>query len=685
MKHGPDKSNTPAPSGEDAHSKRPHHLLDVLMNGVSDYVYFKDRDSRFVLISRSLSEVFKLSSPDDAIGLSDFDFYDREQANRTLADEKRVIESGLPMVNKVEHEKWPDGSESWVSTTKMPIVAESGEVIGTFGISRDITSEAIAQEALQQSQSQLSQILNSITDGFMSLDESFKITYANPAAEKLLFRNASLLIGRNLPQIFPGQVGEEIKQRAIESMQTREVKDTEVFDSPRQRWLLFRIYPSKQEALLYFRDVTLRRQAEDAQKDQQKRLEELVRERTSELTEANAQLQREIAERHRAEAALVQSERLEAISSMASGIAINFSNILEVIHEYAVSISNRTIPRTQAHEEAERILTSSRRGIELVNLLTGVGQSNHVGKKLKITTVPLGPVLSEAVGLMSGLFAERNIETVMPEPEDMPAVRAVQSQLQDVVSMLLMNAYEAMPEGGRIRIDCLEKKVNAPNAKMAPKARAGRFVILRIRDEGEGISSEDLAHIFEPFYSTRHSDTSLGLGLAYARGFVQSIGGWIGVRSIVGQGTSIRVFLPHAKEARVTGKEKQAGSRKKPKTILLLDDDPDTLAEMRRALTAVGWKGLYAGSIAEARSLISRHKASVAAYVFDAHMNNGSTDELITFVHQQAQGAKVVLLSGFSREYVRSVTTPRSWAFLQKPFEEKQLVDVIESLFGESE
>lgn len=124
------------------------HLVDALLDTIPDHIYFKDRESRFIRINRSMASLFKLKSPDQAVGRSDFDFFTEEHARRAFADEKDIMRSGRPLVGREEMETWPDGSTTWVSTTKQCLRDKADNVVGTFGISRDITLRKRAERRL---------------------------------------------------------------------------------------------------------------------------------------------------------------------------------------------------------------------------------------------------------------------------------------------------------------------------------------------------------------------------------------------------------------------------------------------------------------------------------------------------------------------------------------------------------
>lgn len=130
-------------------------LLQALLEGSPDAIYFKDRESRFIMISRGLARLLGLADSQEAYGKRDRDFFAREHAEEALADERRIIETGTPVIDLVEKETWPDGRITWASTTKLPLRDATGRIVGTFGISRDVTARKVAEQRLQQAQRDL--------------------------------------------------------------------------------------------------------------------------------------------------------------------------------------------------------------------------------------------------------------------------------------------------------------------------------------------------------------------------------------------------------------------------------------------------------------------------------------------------------------------------------------------------
>ena len=172
------------------------NLLKALMDNIPDHLYFKDKESRFLRISRSQASIFGIDDPSQAVGKTDFDFFAEEHARPAFEDEQKIVKSGIAIVGLEEKESWPDGRETWVSTTKVPLKDAQGEIIGTFGISRNITERKLAEQALQKSEEKFRRVIETALEGIWFLDSEFKTTEVNDAVVRMLGYTPEELIGR---------------------------------------------------------------------------------------------------------------------------------------------------------------------------------------------------------------------------------------------------------------------------------------------------------------------------------------------------------------------------------------------------------------------------------------------------------------------------------------------------------
>jgi PAS domain S-box-containing protein len=172
------------------------HLFRTLMDNLPDKIYFKDRESRFVRINKETVKVLGLSDPAQAVGKTDFDLFTAEHAQPAYNDEQEIIRTGQPVVGKEEKGTWPDGRVTWVSTTKMPLRDANGNIIGTFGVSRDITERKRAEKALRESEQRFRQVAESAGDWIWEVDTQGLYVYASPVVERILGYKPEELVGK---------------------------------------------------------------------------------------------------------------------------------------------------------------------------------------------------------------------------------------------------------------------------------------------------------------------------------------------------------------------------------------------------------------------------------------------------------------------------------------------------------
>jgi len=263
-------------------------LLRALLNSSTDAVYFKDRQSRFLRCSAAMAPLFNLSSPDELIGKSDFDFQGEEHARRAFEDEQEIIRTGRPVIAKTEKEEWPDGRVTWALTSKMPMRNKAGEIVGTFGISKDITAIKEADEALHSQQELTQLIIDQAFDAVVTADIDFKVIGCNRQAEKTLGWTRADILGCNLLEtvIPPGR--REVRRKGLERFKAtgewadlnRLIETTAMTRDGRELPVELTITPigfgKNSIFTIFIRDITERRQAEAALAHERHLLESLL-------------------------------------------------------------------------------------------------------------------------------------------------------------------------------------------------------------------------------------------------------------------------------------------------------------------------------------------------------------------------------------------------------------------------
>ena len=209
-----------------AELKAENFELEALLESLPDHIYFKDRQSRFTRINRAMAKSLGLDDPTKAIGKTDEDFFTKEHAKPALDAEKKIIESGEPLVGLVEKETWANGLETWVSTTKLPLRNEQGEIIGTFGVSRNVTEMVQAQNKLRDSEAIFHSLVDNLIQNIFRKDLTGHLTFVNQQYCKELGKTSDELIGKTDFDLFPEELAEKYvidDQRVIETGKTLEL------------------------------------------------------------------------------------------------------------------------------------------------------------------------------------------------------------------------------------------------------------------------------------------------------------------------------------------------------------------------------------------------------------------------------------------------------------------------------
>jgi|GEM_PF-1040317 len=512
------------------------YLLHALMDNVPDCIYFKDGQGRFIRINRALAEKNKLSDPAEALGKTDTDYFTREHAEPAMRDEQEVMRTGQPVIEKEETETWPDGRVTWVTTTKLPLRDPQGKIVGTFGISRDITRHKLAEQALRDSEAMYHSLVEALPTHVLRKDLEGRFTFGNGLYLKTLGMTLDQLVGKTDHDLYPKELADKYRrddQKVIEAQQTFET--VEEHQRPNGDRLFVQILKSPvfdAEGRLIgvqviFWDVT---------------------------------------ERHRMQARIQQSERLASLGLLSAGIAHEINNpvayvannlavldrdlrglrdVLATYEEAAADLARVRpdladriarlgdeidLPYVKAN--LERILDSSRDGVkrvaDIVHKLRGFAR---VGREAE-ERVDIHTCIASSLEMVQGRLERRNI-SVVQNLGNLPAIACAPAQMNQVFLNLIVNAMQA--------IEAAQK----PTGKIEITTRAtDGEIIVEIADDGCGIPADILPQVFDPFTTTKDVGEGMGLGLSITHGIVTDHHGRIEVDSKVGEGTRFRIILP---------------------------------------------------------------------------------------------------------------------------------------------
>jgi two-component system cell cycle sensor histidine kinase/response regulator CckA len=385
----------------------------------------------------------------------------------------------------------------------------------------------------------------------------------------------------------------------------------------------------------------------------------------------------DITQRLSLEEQLRQSQKMESIGQLASGVAHDFNNMLTIITGHTSSLLSKPSLPSEIIDPIQSVYFAAERAARLTRQLLMFSRKNIMQPK------PLD--LRELVGNMGRMVEPligENITLDYSPPDKLPLVQGDSGMIEQVVMNLAVNARDAMPRGGTLTISLAAMSIDAVFTETHPQARVGRFVRLRVSDTGCGMDATTLGHIFEPFFTTKEVGKGTGLGLATVYGIVKQHDGWIEVSSEPGKGATFDVLLPAiakkiapAKKQSSTGDPVAGGTE----TILVVEDE-EVLRHMARDILAdCGYKIIEASSGKEAFDVWNMHMDEIHLVLTDMMMPEGvSGVELAERLLGDRADLKIIFTSGYTSNEISAELMTRSQArFLQKPYTYKDLAKVV--------
>jgi PAS domain S-box-containing protein len=371
----------------------------------------------------------------------------------------------------------------------------------------------------------------------------------------------------------------------------------------------------------------------------------------------------DVTERRALEAQYEQAQKMEAIGRLAGGIAHDFNNLLGVILGYSHLLVRSLAPADPRCQDVAEIQKAGATAAALTRQLLAFSRKEIIEPRL----LDLNRVLADMRGMLERLIGEDVRVVFSLRPERAP-IRADRGQLEQVVMNLVVNARDAMPDGGLVTIETTSVSLDAAYAKTHLSLEPGAYVALTVTDTGSGMTPDVQAHLFEPFFTTKERGKGTGLGLATVHGIVTQSGGSVQVYSEVGRGSSFRVYLPMADaQPQATVPSPDPQPRTGGLTVLVVED-ADGLRELaRRLLAELGHTAIVAANADEATRLIETEAVDVL--LTDVVMPGMSGPDLASRLLQERPTLRVVYMSGYTEDAIvhRGVLAP-GVVFLHKPF-----------------
>jgi PAS domain S-box-containing protein len=374
--------------------------------------------------------------------------------------------------------------------------------------------------------------------------------------------------------------------------------------------------------------------------------------------------EQDITERKRLESHLRQAQKMEAVGLLASGIAHDFNNLLTAISGYTHLVLE-DLGDGSHQADMQEVLKATDRAGALTRQLLAFSRT----QVLTLTVLDLNVLVTSIAKLLARTIP-KNIDLVLDLDPVLKAVKADAAQLEQVLLNLAVNARDAMPQGGELRISTAVADVDALWAERYPPMAAGRYVRLVVTDTGTGMAPATQARVFEPFFTTKEVGEGTGLGLSMAYGIIKQSSGFISVTSELAHGTSFEIYLPVVDEAldSLPASATRTAVRGGSETILFAENDGAVRRLAHTVLTSYGYSVLDARDGDEALTIASRHTGTIHLLIADVIMPGLSGPDLAEQLTRVVPGMRVLYTSGYTEDATRRLGVNEGLALLAKPF-----------------
>lgn len=622
--------------------------LKATFDQVSIGIAYIARGGQCLSTNRKLQEMFGYSQAE----LSKLNFHDLtypDDRERGLTQFAELWEGRLPHFSQDKRYIRKDGSIIWCATNSSPVKDAEGQPRYFISVLNDITQRKQVEAALAAEKERLAVTLRSIGEGVITTDTEGRVTLLNPVAEKFTGWSQAEAVGRPLPEVFH-IIDENTRQLAANPAE-HVLRTGEVIGLASQTILVGR---DGYERYVSNNGAPIRDLADNIK--------------------GVVLVFRDITERQRIEAELRKVQKLESLGLLAGGIAHDFNNILTAIAGN-ISLAKMDIPRrSSAFEVLDGAEKATFRAKDLTQQLLTFSQGGAPVKK----TTSLKELLESSVS-----FALRgsNVQAKFDIPADLWPVEIDSGQVNQVLNNLVINADQAMPEGGLLTI----KARNIPRAELdrALNLPGAAYVRVQIKDQGLGIPKKNLARIFDPYFTTKQKGS--GLGLASCFSIIARHEGTILVESELGKGSTFCFYLPAAPGKTVQAESQAATIKSGKGKILLMDDDEMILALCNRLLDRLGYQVEVARDGAEA---VETYRLALARrqpfdlVIMDLTVKGGmGGKEALLHLRELDPSVKAIVSSGYSTDPI--MANYRAYHFketLSKPFRVEELTEKIEKV-----
>lgn len=621
--------------------------LRILLQTIPALVWMKDPDGVY-LACNSRFERFFGAHEAEILGKTDYDFVDAQLADIFRENDRKAITAGKPSVN----EEWvtysDDGHRELLETTKTPVHDAEGNLIGVMGIARDITEQCKTEDELKNERIRFRNLVDSVDGIVWEADaETFTFTYVSQQAERLLgfpveeWTRPGFWIDHLHPEDrawAPTFCVERTAQQQDHAFEYR--------------------FIARDGSIVWLHDIV----TVVGENGCPRWLRGIMVDTTGKKLEE--------AEKLKLEAQLRQAQKMEAIGRLAGGVAHDFNNKLAVILGYADMASRAGSASERYRDYLGQITKAANLSRELTRQLLAFSRQELISPRI----IDLNDMVRDS---QKGLcrFIGEDIRVEVRMAENLWAINMDPTQVDQIIMNLVVNARDAMTDGGLLTMETQNVTIDKAYAAGHPEVALGDYVQLAVSDTGCGMDQETQLHIFEPFYTTKEAGKGTGLGLATIYGIVTQNNGFVHVYSEPGIATTFRIYFPRCNDLiHVPVPVEPSLQLVHPATILLVEDEEAVRDITAEILQEIGYNILVATTPQNALELCAASSEHIDLLLTDVIMPEMNGRNLSRRIAEVQPDIRVLFMSGYTAEVIdQKGILAEGLNFIQKPFDRAAL------------
>jgi PAS domain S-box-containing protein len=587
----------------------------------------------------------------------------------------------------------PDGELRWVFARGRCYKDHHGRPVRFLGAALDLTERKHTEQALRQSQTELQLIINAmpILISYVDREERFRLNNAayldwyGLTPQELYGRTIRDVIGEEAYFLRAPYIAEALAGRSCSFSLYTTHRDGS------NRHALMNYLPrhgadgAVNGFYIFVIDETERKKTEEALRNLNETLEERVSARTEQLAQANQRLQNEMFERERAEDALRHAQKMEAVGQLTGGIAHDFNNMLTGIIG-SLDLMQRYIADGRANEIGrftEAAVSSANRAAALTHRLLAFSRRQSLDRK-QLNVNELIHSLEDLIRRTKG----DPIELKLQLADDLWPVSTDVSQLENALLNLVINARDAMPDGGELLIETANVYLDGSDITTLEPVKAGDYLMLAVSDNGSGMTASVRSKAFDPFFTTKPIGQGTGLGLSMIYGFAQQSGGHVSLDSLPGQGTCVRLYLPRLQglelERPASAPIQQPAPAATGETVVVVEDDPAVRMLVLDLLRELGYQAFEAEDAKTALPLLESD-LRVDLLVTDVGLPGMNGRQLAEIARQHRPGLKILFMTGYAQKAAeRQGFLEDGMDMVAKPFAIELLANKIRTMISQN-